>query len=115
MRLPFPRRSYKMSEQYRPGGMIAGNSLNAPTQLRQPDGIDRIKELLNSHIDSLSNSNNIIEGVINRIIGATLMPTSAANPTPPLAERSIYNLINDIEMLDRRMNEQLARFRESLP
>lgn len=85
------------------------------TELRQADGIDRIKELLNSHIDHYSNALNLIENAITRIVGSTPMPVPPDAPRPPISERSIYNLLSDIESLDRRMSEQLARIREQLP
>lgn len=79
------------------------------------DGIDRIKELLVSAIDTTHNHHNLVGNAINRIAGHRPKEALPANPQPPISERSIYQLLNDLESAQRALSEELARIREQLP
>lgn len=84
-----------------------------------PDGIDRIKELLASAIDLGYSHIEQVRRAIDRIAGNN--EPKADNPIgslpsmPPLSNRTVYNLLGDLENMQRQMSVQLTRIREQLP
>lgn len=84
-----------------------------------PDAIVRIKELLNLAIDSEVSNVHRVQSILNELLG--VLPTPEGNcklpptPNPPLKERSIYDLLAELETFQRAMDRQLSRIREQLP
>lgn len=92
------------------------NSLSgASTTATATDGIDRIKELLNSAIDTTYSHTNLVGNAINRIAGHRPKEAHPSAPQPPISERSIYQLLGDLESAQRALSEELTRIREQLP
>lgn len=98
--------------------MLTSSQLQPPSGApSEPDGIQRMKELLSSAISHGYGQTERIQNALDHIAGPApkATTTEATAPMPPLAARTIYSLLNDLELMQRRMDEQLNRMREQLP
>lgn len=81
-----------------------------------PDGIDRIKELLNSAIDQGYHQVERVRRAIDRVAGPHPEESSTPSaPYPPMPEQSVYFLLGRLCDMQSAMNRQLDRLREQMP
>lgn len=96
---------------------MASMSSYPSTDEKISDAIDRIKELLCSSIDLTQRHTEQVRNVIDRIAGLTPQEADRVKdfPIPPIHERSVFMLLNDLEQEQGRLSNELARIREQMP
>lgn len=88
-------------------------SAEANSKPREPDVIDRMKQLLDCSIDTLENQTGHLKNALDRAIGMP-DPTEASDPTVrlPRMVNSLNWMLGDLERACRDLANQVSRIRE---
>lgn len=93
---------------------ILGTRSATPNTPRDPDSIDRMKEILNSAIENVEHQTVILRDALDRALGPNTQKdiTGIAPIAPPGMSHGLAWLLGDLVRAHTNLADQVARIRE---
>lgn len=112
MGYPTKEAAERAYQNERVAGAIMGGATAAP---REPDAIDRQRELLRSSVDFIQNQTSRLRDILDRSLGgvpATVTPP--ITPDRPFESSSVNDWLDSLSRAHNELADQLSRVREQM-